>query len=70
MTKLEKHDLAVKEVTRRLIKNGIDNLIQKVPIKRLAKPNEIAELVLWLASEKNTYLTAQNIIIDGGFTRV
>ena len=59
------------ELTKKILgQNGIDNLIQKVPIKRLAKPNEIAELVLWLASEKNTYLTAQNIIIDGGFTRV
>ncbi|BBH54066.1 SDR family NAD(P)-dependent oxidoreductase [Fluviispira sanaruensis] len=59
------------ELTHKILdQNGIADLVSKVPLKRLAKPNEIAELVLWLASSKNTYLTAQNIAIDGGFTRV
>lgn len=41
-----------------------------IPIQRLGKPDEIAKLVLFLASDLNTYITAQNIIIDGGFTNV
>ncbi|WP_108869575.1 SDR family NAD(P)-dependent oxidoreductase [Aquimarina aquimarini] len=43
-------------------------LEDKIPMRRLADPKEIANLVLFLSSELNTYLTGQNIIIDGGYT--
>jgi 3-oxoacyl-[acyl-carrier protein] reductase len=49
---------------------GIEALVSKVPVRRLGQVDEIARLVLWLASEENTYLTGQNIAIDGGFCRV
>ena len=39
-----------------------------IPAKRLAQTEEIAELVYFLVSEKNTYLTGQTIFIDGGFS--
>ncbi len=39
-----------------------------IPAKRLAQASEIAELVYFLVSEKNTYITGQTIFIDGGFT--
>lgn len=45
----------------------IADLCRDIPVGRLARPAEIAELVLWLASERNTYLTGQTIAIDGGF---
>jgi 3-oxoacyl-[acyl-carrier protein] reductase len=48
---------------------GIQKILEKVPMKRMATVSEIAELVLWLSSEKNTYITGQNIAIDGGFYR-
>jgi 3-oxoacyl-[acyl-carrier protein] reductase len=35
-------------------------------LKRFAEPEEIAELAMFLASDKNTYLTGQVIMIDGG----
>jgi NAD(P)-dependent dehydrogenase (short-subunit alcohol dehydrogenase family) len=40
------------------------------PIKRLAKPEEIAELVIWLASEKASFVTGAIIPIDGGYSAV
>ena len=40
----------------------------RIPLERLAQPEEIAELVLFLASRKNTYITGQSIIIDGGLS--
>lgn len=46
----------------------IDALKQQIPLKRLANPQEIAELVYFLGSEQNTYITGQTIYIDGGFT--
>lgn len=45
-----------------------DKIKKDIPLKRFAEPFEIANLVEFLISEKNTYLTGQAIIIDGGFT--
>jgi len=45
----------------------IDLLCKKIPVKRLAKPEDIANTVYFLCSEQNTYITGQDIIVDGGF---
>lgn len=45
-------------------------LLAQVPISRFAQPDEIAKVVLFLASDQNTYLTGQNIVVDGGFVSV
>ena len=39
-----------------------------IPLQRLAEPEEIAEVVFFLCSEHNTYITGQLITVDGGFT--
>ena len=49
---------------------GMREVSSILPIKRLGKPEELSNLILWLSSEYNTYISGQNIIIDGGFTRV
>ena len=49
---------------------GVAEMLKKVPLGRMAEVSEIAELVMWLSSNKNTYISGQNIAIDGGFTRV
>ena len=41
-----------------------------IPIGRLATPDEIASLVAFLVSNLNTYITGQNIAIDGGYTNI
>lgn len=59
------------ELTKKnLPQNEIGTIIETIPIKRFAYPPEIAKLVLFLASDLNTYITGQNIVIDGGFTIV
>ncbi len=59
------------ELTRRVLgEAGIQSLVATVPARRIGQAEEIARLVLWLASEENTYINGQNIAIDGGFTRV
>jgi NAD(P)-dependent dehydrogenase (short-subunit alcohol dehydrogenase family) len=59
------------ELTRRVLgEAGIKSLVSGVPARRLGQADEIARLVLWLASAENTYLTGQNVAIDGGFSRV
>jgi 3-oxoacyl-[acyl-carrier protein] reductase len=39
-----------------------------IPLRRLAKPGEIAKVVCFLCSEANTYINGQTIVADGGFT--
>jgi len=59
------------ELTRRVLgEAGIEALVAQVPAGRLARPEEIASFVAWLAGPENTYISGQNIAIDGGFTRV
>ena len=40
----------------------------KVPLNRMAKPSELKSSLAFLTSPNSSYLTGQNIIIDGGFT--
>jgi NAD(P)-dependent dehydrogenase (short-subunit alcohol dehydrogenase family) len=59
------------ELTRNVLsKEELQTLISQVPQKRLGKPEEIANLVVFLCSEQNSFINAQNILIDGGFTSV
>jgi NAD(P)-dependent dehydrogenase (short-subunit alcohol dehydrogenase family) len=48
----------------------MSELKDKIPMKRLGQVDEIASLVSWLVSEENTYMSGQNLMIDGGFSRV
>lgn len=43
--------------------------LRDIPIGRFAEPHEIAPLIAFLASERNSYITGANIAIDGGATR-
>ena len=42
-------------------------LANKVPIQRLAQPEEIGKTVKWLISEDSDYISGQVIVVDGGF---
>mgnify|MGYP002622237808 FL=1 len=42
---------------------------ESVPMKRLGKPEEYANLVCFLASDQASYITGTNIPIDGGLLK-
>ena len=48
----------------------IKKLVNKVPLKRIGKPEDLNGTLLLLASEASSFITGQNIIIDGGWTIV
>ena len=65
------------EVNTPMIKSGrdkpptVDELQdlanRTIPMKRLAEPQEIAEVVLFLASERSSYMTGSVIPVDAGY---
>lgn len=57
------------ELTRRVLgKEGMKEMRLNIPLKKLAQVSDIVPIVLFLSSDLNTYITGQNIVVDGGFT--
>jgi NAD(P)-dependent dehydrogenase (short-subunit alcohol dehydrogenase family) len=58
----------------RIIRNSADpagerqNTIEKTLMKRLGRPEEMANVILFLASEDSSYMTGSIIVVDGGLT--
>ena len=46
----------------------LSHLTKNIPLKRMATPDEIANITYFMGSSQNTYITGQDILIDGGFT--
>lgn len=59
------------ELTRTVLgPERIERMKADIPMGRLGSAAEIAAFVAWLAGPENTYISGQNIAIDGGYTRV
>lgn len=57
-------------LTKKILGKKIKEIKKQIPLKRLATTDEISKTVLFLSSDLNTYITGQNIIIDGGYTSI
>lgn len=51
-------------------KEELMSIEEKIPARRMALPEEIANVVVFLSSDQNSYLTGQNIVVDGGYVIV
>ena len=51
-------------------KRFVKNYEKKVPLKRMARPEEVASAVLFLATEASSYVTGCTLMVDGGWTIV
>ncbi len=46
-----------------------DQLSASVPLARLGQPDEVADAIVWLSSERASYITGQTLLVDGGAYR-
>jgi len=56
------------DMTDKLNDDQKSALFGRIPMARMGKPEEIAGVALWLASDLSTYVTGQAITVDGGMT--
>lgn len=42
-------------------------ILERTPMGRIGNPEEVASLAAYLAMDKSSYITGQNIVVDGGF---
>ena len=54
------------EAVAKMPKEKVDTIIKSSSLGRIGKPEEVAQAVLFLASERSDYITGQTIVVDGG----
>lgn len=50
------------------LQDVLDEMLKGIPVKRAAEPEEVTNLVLYLASDESSYSTGSEFIVDGGIT--
>ena len=48
--------------------DGIERMVKRVPLGRLAQAEEVADMALYLASDESSYSTGSEFVIDGGLS--
>jgi NAD(P)-dependent dehydrogenase (short-subunit alcohol dehydrogenase family) len=55
-------------MTKETMDERYDEIMAKVPVKRLGVPEEIAEAVVWMCSDKASFMTGASHVVDGGYS--
>lgn len=48
--------------------DAVEQFAKSIPLQRIAKPNEVSKMVLFLASDDSSYSTGSEFVIDGGMS--
>lgn len=56
------------DMSRRTIKRAGDQVIGMIPAGRIGEPSDVANLIVFLASDRADYITGQAILVDGGMS--
>jgi len=55
-------DVSVEESVQKML----ESLVERIPMKRLGEPDDIGKVALFLASDMSSYMTGEQIVVDGG----
>ena len=50
--------------------NAYDQITARIPMARVAQPDEIVQAMLWMCAAENSFMTGQAVALDGGLTAV
>lgn len=51
------------------VEQAEQDLVKDIPVGRMATPEEVADAIVWLASERAASITGQTLLVDGGSYR-
>lgn len=60
--------LIATDILSNVSEETLNAMVASIPMQRAGEAIEIAKAVVWLCSENASYITGQNLVIDGGFT--
>jgi NAD(P)-dependent dehydrogenase (short-subunit alcohol dehydrogenase family) len=50
------------------VKNMVKEVVDNTPMKRLGRPEEVADCVIFLCSSKASFVQGASLVVDGGYT--
>ena len=53
---------------KKMTREWMNQMVKRIPLRRVAKADDIAEGILFLASDESRYVTGSELLIDGGVT--
>jgi enoyl-[acyl-carrier protein] reductase III len=84
LTKYLAYELASRKITVNCVSGGfidtgalhsfpnyqemVDEVIRRTPLERIGRAEEVADVVLFLAGPKASWITGQTIVVDGGYS--
>lgn len=60
--------LIATDILSNVSQETVNAMVASIPMQRAGEATEIAKAVVWLCSDHASYVTGQNLVIDGGFT--
>jgi NAD(P)-dependent dehydrogenase (short-subunit alcohol dehydrogenase family) len=55
-------------MTKETMEERFDEIMAKVPVRRLGQPEDIAEAVVWMCSDRASFMTGAAHVVDGGYS--
>jgi len=59
-------DISTTEMTSAMPQEVLDSIIRQIPAARMGKPEEIADMVIFLASDRASFVNGATMSVNGG----
>jgi len=58
--------IAPGEIDTSILSPGTEKIVEQIPMRRLGRPEEVADIIYYLCSDSSSYITGSEIHINGG----